>query len=168
MLLFVMRELRGCYWQTVPPHWGGGRLFGAAAGFFFTKTGVTRKRKVDKWIRRCQIGCPGSRPEACLAWSQHKNVTYWVSSHESNKKFGPFQKKWMLGHCSVVSWRPCRSFLGPKLAQKSDFFTLHLYDPPFQSSIIIIVFYLTVLHGIALLASARKTPIYFTIYYYTT
>ena len=99
---------------------------------------------------------------------QHKNVTYWVSSHESNKKFGPFQKKWMLGHCSVVSWRPCRSFLGPKLAQKSDFFTLHLYDPPFQSSIIIIVFYLTVLHGIALLASARKTPIYFTIYYYTT
>ena len=24
---------RGCYWQTVPPQWGGGRFFGASANF---------------------------------------------------------------------------------------------------------------------------------------
>ena len=27
----------GYYWQTVPPQWGGGRLFGALAAFFFLR-----------------------------------------------------------------------------------------------------------------------------------
>ena len=30
----------------VPPQWDGGRLFGASAVFFFTKTDLTRKRKI--------------------------------------------------------------------------------------------------------------------------
>ena len=46
-------ERQGCYWQTVPQQWGGGRLFGALAGFFFMKTAVTRKQKVEKSIWRC-------------------------------------------------------------------------------------------------------------------
>ena len=28
-------ERQGCYWQTVPPHWGGGRLFGASVVCFY-------------------------------------------------------------------------------------------------------------------------------------
>ena len=97
------------------PTVGWGKTFWRGGRLFFTKTGVTRKRKVDKWIRRCQIGCPGSRPEACLAWSQHKNVTYWVSSHDSNKKFGPFLKKKDFG--------PKNCIVGPKFCI---FFMLHL------------------------------------------
>ena len=40
----------------MPPQWGGGRLFGVSAKFFFfTKTAVTRKRKVEKSILRCEM-----------------------------------------------------------------------------------------------------------------
>ena len=37
------------------PTVGWGRFFGVLAVFFFTKTAVSRKRKVEKSIRRCQI-----------------------------------------------------------------------------------------------------------------
>ena len=32
-----------CHWETVPPQWGGGRLVGTSAVFFFTKTVAPRK-----------------------------------------------------------------------------------------------------------------------------
>ena len=38
----------------MPPEWGGGRLFGASAGFF-AKTTVTRKQKVEKSFQRCKV-----------------------------------------------------------------------------------------------------------------
>ena len=44
-----------CYWQAVPPQWGGGSFFGALAVFFFNKTTVTRKQKVEKSIPRCEM-----------------------------------------------------------------------------------------------------------------
>ena len=28
---------KGCYWQTVPPQWGGGRLFDGSTKFFLWK-----------------------------------------------------------------------------------------------------------------------------------
>ena len=51
-----MRALRGCYWQTVPPQWGGGRLFGASAIFFY-ENGFNSEMKNQKSIRRCQNDC---------------------------------------------------------------------------------------------------------------
>ena len=77
-------------------------------------------------------------------------------------------------HCRVVSGRQSRSFLGPKLAQKSDLFTLHLYNPPLRSQpdptqcdhnyCIIsygIAWYCIV--GFSQRAVSRKTPIYFML-----
>ena len=37
------------------PHSGVGKTFWRVGQFFLTKTAVTRKRKVEKWIQRCQI-----------------------------------------------------------------------------------------------------------------
>ena len=42
-------ERLGCYWQTVPSQWGGGRLFDALAKFFFYENGSnfgTESRKM--------------------------------------------------------------------------------------------------------------------------
>ena len=39
----------------MPPQWGGGSFFGALAVFFFNKTTVTRKQKVEKSIPRCEM-----------------------------------------------------------------------------------------------------------------
>ena len=72
-------------------------------------------------------------------------------------------------HCRVVSGRPSRSFLGPKLAQKSDFFTLHQYNPPFRSQSDLtqcdhnncIISYSIALCGFGVRAVSCKTPIYF-------
>ena len=40
--------IMGCYWQTVPPQWDQGKLFGASPSFFFLQE--ARKRKVKKSI----------------------------------------------------------------------------------------------------------------------
>ena len=74
--------------------------------------------------------------------------------------------------CRVVSGRPSRSFLGPKLAQKSDFSRFTFINPPFRSqsdptqcdhkSCIIsygIAWYCIV--GFGVRAVSHKTPIYF-------
>ena len=48
-------ERWGCYWQTVSPQWGGRRFFDASAKFFFTKTAITRERKVEKLSPRWEM-----------------------------------------------------------------------------------------------------------------
>ena len=77
---------------------------------------------------------------------------------------GPFwPKNAVLGPKSIFS--PTRSLFGSKNWPKNQIFlrfTSITYL--FCSSIMIIVLYLTVLHGIGLLALARKTPMYFIIY----
>ena len=35
LIIFSLGERQGCYWQTVPPQWEGGRLFDRSAGFFY-------------------------------------------------------------------------------------------------------------------------------------
>ena len=32
---FIYSSCQGCYWQTMPSEWGGGRLFGASTGLFY-------------------------------------------------------------------------------------------------------------------------------------
>ena len=48
---FYSCEIISCLFSCL---WGGGRLFGASAIFFY-KTTVTQKRKVKKSIPRCEI-----------------------------------------------------------------------------------------------------------------
>ena len=47
---YPARALRalGCYWQTVPPQWEGGRLFDRSAGFFYGNScnSRTESRKI--------------------------------------------------------------------------------------------------------------------------
>ena len=42
-------ERWGCYWQTVPPQWGGGRLFDGSTGIFYENccNSGTESRKID-------------------------------------------------------------------------------------------------------------------------
>ena len=63
---------------------------------------------------------PAAGPRPDLQRGQHKNVASWVSSHESNKKFGLFTEKLDLGpkNC-IFSQKFCI------------FFTLHLWNPLF-------------------------------------
>ena len=82
-------ERSGCNWQTVPSQWGRGRLFDGSTRFF-TKTAVSRERKVEKsfprwemnglsegykgaadqnWGRMAKIGFYGQKPRF---WAQKK------------------------------------------------------------------------------------------------
>ena len=42
-------EQKGCYWQTVPPQWRGGRLFDGSTGFFYKNccNSGTESQKID-------------------------------------------------------------------------------------------------------------------------
>ena len=46
--LIIQPARFGCYWQTVPPQWEGGRLFDTSAGFFYGNScnSGTESRKI--------------------------------------------------------------------------------------------------------------------------
>ena len=77
-------------------------------------------------IKKCIIlekkWAPASGPRPALQRSQHKNVAYWVSSHDSNKKFGPFPKKKDFG--------PKNCIFGPKFC----IFLRYTYETPIFSA----------------------------------
>ena len=44
--------IMGCYWQTVPPQWNQGKLFGASPSFFFSPgSSETKSQKINPKVR---------------------------------------------------------------------------------------------------------------------
>ena len=68
--------------------WGGGRLFDASANFFFTKTAITRKRKVEKSILRWEMNGLSEG----YKWAVDQN---WQKSDflAKNRNFGPKKRE---------------------------------------------------------------------------
>ena len=62
---------------------------------------------------------PAAGPRPDLQRGQHKNVASWLSSHEGNKKFGPFPKKIELGPKNCI------------FSEKFCIFLRITYEPPF-------------------------------------
>ena len=73
----VFLERKGCYWETGPSQWGGGRLFIASAKFFFTEMTIpeTKSRKIvpkvgiEPSLRGLQMG-------QCQIWGRMAKVGF--------------------------------------------------------------------------------------------
>ena len=60
------------------PQWGGGRLFGASTKFFFTKTAITRERKVEKSLPIWEMNLlsEGYQRAVDQNWGHMANIGY--------------------------------------------------------------------------------------------
>ena len=89
--------------------WGGGRLFDASAEFFFTKTFVTRKWKVEKSIPRWEMNRPSEDYKRAVSKIWGRKAKNGFSGRKPSFRV---QKKYTSG------WTPCSRHDQAKLCKQ--------------------------------------------------
>ena len=161
-------ERKGCLLADSAPTMGWGKTF-CGVGRFFTKTAVTRKRKVEKTIRRWQIDRLAEGYIRARFFGPKKGFALVFFLERKKRIIGPFSvfcvdciAGWSPGGCSGPFW-------AKNWTKK---FTFHLYNPSFRSQLDLtqcdhnncIISYGMAWYciaGFGTRAVSRKTPIYF-------